>query len=103
MRADDAYKAIDPKPHLADRHADVFGLLSGPHVALPDDRRDARALAAERIARYAKAAGLDPDRASAWTRVRARSIEQWVAGLTQPSDEDLRWARELGRLAAALR
>ena len=102
LQADGAFKAIDPKPHLGDRHADVFELILDPFLELPQGRRDARALAAERLRRYAKAASLDLERAQTWTRVLARSIEQELTRKTSPGDWELQWAHRMGRLATAL-
>lgn len=68
LQADGAFKAIDPKPHLGDRHADIFELVLDPFLELPEGHRDARALATERLSRYAKAADLDVDRARVWTQ-----------------------------------
>ncbi len=102
LQADGAFKAIDPKPHLADRHADIFEFVFDPFLELPQGHRDARALAAERLTRYATAADLDADRARARTRVIARGIEEQLRRKASPSDWDLHWADRMRRLAAAL-
>ena len=102
LQADGAFKAIDPKPHLADPNADIFQLVLDPFLELPEGHRDSRALAAERLKRYVQAAGLDPDRARAWTRVIARGIEEQLRRKAPPSDWDLHWADRMRRLAAAL-
>jgi len=99
----DGYKVIDPKPHLGDRHADIFGLLYGDHVSLPADRDAASALAHARVACFAQAAGMNADRARRWTRLRARSIEQWVLAMDHPTDADRRWAQQMHAIAIALR
>jgi len=101
----DAYKVIDPKPHLGDRHADIFGLLYGDHVSLPSDRDAASALAHAhaRVACFAQAAGMNADQARRWTRLRARSIEQWVLAMDHPTAADRRWAQQMHAIAIALR
>lgn len=64
--------AIDPKPHLGDPHAEVFGLLYGaPPRFIPAHPRRAREHARRLVEVYANAADLDADRIAAWTRLRA--------------------------------
>jgi hypothetical protein len=98
----DGWKAIDPHAARADPHADVWGLLDPLVPPLPEAAADAARTARSRVARYAAAAGLDPARATAWTRVRARATASSLcaAGATPPADR--RWAQRLERMADAL-
>ncbi len=102
LLARDGWKAIDPHAARADRHADVWALLDPLVPALPGDGAGAIRTARERIARYAAAAGLDPDRTTAWTRLRARATAAELHASAAPAPEDRQWAGRLERMADAL-
>lgn len=103
LRDGQRWVVIDPKGVRGDRHADVWALIDPSVPLLPDDAGAARALARERVGAYARAAGLDPDRAAAWARLRARAVALGVAGAPSPSKDDTAWAVRLHRAADALR
>jgi streptomycin 6-kinase len=68
------WKVIDPKGVLADRHADVWGLIDPVMLeSLPEPPDAARVTAERWVERYAEAAEMDPARAREWTRIRARA------------------------------
>ena len=71
LRAGDGWKVIDPHGARADRNAEIWALICPEAPALPDDPVDAKRSARHRLELYSEAAGLDADRAAAWTRVRA--------------------------------
>ena len=62
---------IDPHGARGDRHAEIWALICPEAPALPEDVAEARRIAWSRLETYARAAGLDPNRAALWTRVRA--------------------------------
>lgn len=66
LRGPDGWRVIDPHAVVGDRHADVWALID-PLAPAPSGARDARAW----IARYARAADLDPRRAAWWVAIRA--------------------------------
>jgi streptomycin 6-kinase len=88
------WRIIDPKGVRGDRHADVWALLEPDAPALPVDPAAAAETAWSWVTRYAAAAGMDPGRAAAWTRVRAHAEATWIT--------DEAWAARLLALAAAL-
>jgi streptomycin 6-kinase len=88
------WRAIDPKGVRGDRHSDVWALLEPDWPALPADPDEAVRTAWSWVTRYAAAAGMDPERAGAWTRVRAAAEAAWI--------DDAAWAARLRALAAAL-
>lgn len=102
LRDGDRWVVIDPKGVRGDRHADVWALVDPSVPELPSDARAARRLAHERVALYAAAAGLDPDRAAAWSRLRARAGALALDAATTVSDDDAAWAVRLRRVADAL-
>lgn len=89
-----SWRAIDPHAVRGDRHADVWALVTPGLPGVPDDASAARPEARRRVALYAAAAGLEPERAAAWTRMRALA-----EALSEPGTA---WAERLARLAAAL-
>ncbi len=89
---DGDWRIIDPKGVCGDRHADVWALLEPDAPPLPSDAASGTAWAWVR--RYAGAADMEPERAGAWVRVRARAEAAWVT--------DAAWAARLRALAAAL-
>ncbi len=102
LRAGDGWRAIDPHAVRGDRHADVWALIDPLVPPLPADPQAARASARARIARYAAAAGLDPARATAWARLRARAEARAIEAAGDGADGDDRaWARRLHRFADA--
>ena len=102
LLARDGWKAIDPHAARADPHADVWALLDPRVPALPGDGRDAARTARGWVDRYARAAGLDPSRAAAWTSVRARTTAAGIHAQAEPSAADRSWAARLGGMARAL-
>jgi len=88
---------IDPKPHLADPHAECFALLErvGLINATPGT-----AWAAVRA--YAGAAELDADRVAAWTAVRARAEAILIERAADRPPRWSRWSHDLKRLATKL-
>jgi streptomycin 6-kinase len=97
------WKAIDPKALRADRHADIWALLDDKLVAaLPQDPRAAADRAAAWLDRYSRAAGMDPERARAWTRVRGLAeAAEFRTGRGRTPETDA-WASGMERMAAAL-
>ena len=72
LRAAEGWTAIDPTAIRGDRHADVWALIC-PQAPVDGRFR-------ERVERYSDAAGLDPERAVAWARVRAAAeCSDWIA------------------------
>jgi streptomycin 6-kinase len=89
--------AIDPKPHLADPHAECFALLERVGLIA------ATSLTAWAAARaYADAAGLEPERVAAWAAVRARAEAALIERAPDAPPRWARWAHDLRRLAAKL-
>jgi streptomycin 6-kinase len=88
------WRVIDPKGVRGDRHADIWALLEPDAPPLPPDPDAAAATAWRWVTRYATAAGMDAERAAAWTRVRAAAEASWIT--------DAEWAAQLRALAAAL-
>ena len=97
------WRAIDPHGALGDRHADVWALIDPSVPLLPADAGAARRTARSRVATYARAAGMDPDRAAAWARLRARAEALGIDAAPSPSADDVAWAVRLRRVADALR
>jgi len=86
------WRVIDPKGVRGDRHADVWALLEPDAPPLPGDRAAAARIAWSWVTRYAEAAGMDAERAAAWTRVRAAPEASSIT--------DAAWAARLRALAA---
>ncbi|MDW5593336.1 aminoglycoside phosphotransferase family protein [Conexibacter stalactiti] len=103
LRAGDEWRAIDPHALRGDRHADVWALIDPLAPALPDAPRAAAEEARRWLELYAAAAELEPERAAAWTCLRARAEALAIDrdGFTA-SDEDRAWATRLHRIANAL-
>lgn len=102
LTADGGWVAIDPHAVLADRHADVWALIDPLAPALPADAAAAARTARAWVARYAAAARLDHDRATDWTRLRARATALELEAGEQLDAGDAAWARRLHRTADAL-
>lgn len=102
LRAGEEWKAIDPHAVRGERHADTWALLDPLAPMLPADPAAARRTAWRRVARYADAAGLDPTRAAAWTRLRARAEALTIREQAQSTAADRAWAGRLRRLVDAL-
>ena len=88
------WTAIDPKGVRGDRHADIWALLEPDAPPLPADPDAATETAWSWVTRYATAAGMDAERAGAWTRARAGAEAAWIT--------DEAWAARLRALAGAL-
>jgi hypothetical protein len=86
----------------ADRHADIWGLLDPLVIDLPESPGEAIAEARLRVERYAEAAGLDSDRAAAWTALRGQAEALAIDGRPQASAEERAWAGRLHRMVDAL-
>src|SRR3954447_1490723 len=85
LRRGEQRVAIDPKPHLADPHAECFALLE--RVGLINATPKAAAAA---VRAYADPAGLDAERVAAWTALRARAE---AALVERAPDLPQRWSR----------
>jgi streptomycin 6-kinase len=97
LRSGNRWVLIDPKPHLGDPHADVFGFMYGaPLRDIPHQLAVGREYLRKLTATYATAAGLDRDRVVAWPRVRALAAALWA------QREDPHWDRELFHLLETL-
>jgi streptomycin 6-kinase len=97
LRSKDRWVVIDPKPHLGDRHAEVFVFMYGaPLRDIPHHPAAGREHVRRLTSIYANAAGLDRDRMTAWLRVRALAVALWA----QREEPD--WARELFHLLETL-
>lgn len=92
LRHGAGWRVIDPHAVRGDRHADVWALID-PLAPVPPDARSAWSW----VERYARAANLDPGRAAAWVRLRARG--EALGG----ADGDAAWAGRLHRIADLLR
>ncbi len=97
LRRGEQRAVIDPKPHLADPHAECFALLErvGLINATPNT-------AAAAVRAYADAAGLDAERVGAWTALRARAEASLVERAPDLPPRWSRWAHDLRRLATKL-
>ena len=72
LRGPEGWTVIDPTAFRGDRHADIWALIC------PQAPADGRIR--EWVGVYAAAAGLDPERALAWARVRAAAeCSGWLA------------------------
>jgi streptomycin 6-kinase len=96
LRDRDRWVAIDPKGVAGDPHLDVWLLLCPQAPPLPEER-GADELR-RRIEIYARAAGLDPVRATLWVGVIARAEAVLSADSAFPS-----WPDRLRGIAAASR
>jgi streptomycin 6-kinase len=92
-RADDGFVVIDPKPLVGDPHAESYGLLQSPQP-LSGDRSGDRDHVFGLLEAYRH--GLDIDRLSAWTRLRALAL------YTTAKREQPAWADQLARWIEAL-
>ena len=102
LRSGETWKAIDPHAVCADRHADIWGLLDPLVIDLPEGPGEAIVEARLRVERYSEAAGLDSERAAAWTALRGRAEALALDGRPQASAEERAWAVRLHRMADAL-
>jgi streptomycin 6-kinase len=102
LRSGETWKAIDPHAVCADRHADIWGLLDPLVIDLPEGLGKAIAEARLRVERYADAAGLDSERAAAWTAMRGQAEALAIDDRPQASAEERAWAVRLHRMANAL-
>lgn len=93
----DSGKAIDPHGARGDRHAEIWALICPEAPALPEHRDEARRIAWRQLRTYADAAGLDPEQAALWARVRARAEAESSDVVGDPA-----WAERLRRMAHAL-
>lgn len=97
LRAGDGWKAIDPHGARGDRHAEIWALICPEAPVLPEHRDEARRIAWRQLRTYADAAGLDPERAALWARVRARAEAESSDVVGDPA-----WAERLRRMAHVL-
>jgi hypothetical protein len=84
LRSGAGWRVIDPHAVVGDRHADVWALID-PLAPPPPDAATARGW----VARYARAANLDPGRAATWVRIRA------AAEVRNGADGDAAWRERL--------
>jgi aminoglycoside/hydroxyurea antibiotic resistance kinase len=93
LQAGDRWVVIDPKPVLADPHAECFAFLAAAeHVT------DAAV-----VDRYAQAAGLpDPQLLARWVRIRAITITAQRSDSERPTADSARWDAHLQALARML-
>ena len=93
LRAGDGWVVIDPKPVLADPHAECFSLLAAAECVT----------GAAVLARYARAADLPDARLLArWVRIRALIITAQRAESSTPTADSARWDGRLQALARLL-
>jgi streptomycin 6-kinase len=97
LRAGATWKAVDPHGARGDRHAEIWALICPEAPALPQTRSEANQVAWRRLRTYSDAAGLDPERAALWTRVRAGAEARSSDVVGDPA-----WAKRLQRMAHAL-
>ncbi len=102
LRHGGAWRVIDPKGVRGDRSADAWALVDPLAPPLPAGPRGARRAARGRVGAYAGAAGLDPDRVAAWTRLRARAEALGIDAAGQHDAGATGWAVRLHRMADAL-
>jgi streptomycin 6-kinase len=102
LRSGDSWKVIDPHGVFGERHADIWGLLDPLVPGLPDDPAAASLSAWQRLRSYAEAAGLDPERAGAWVRLRGLTEARDIESDAQAEPEERAWAVRLHRMADAL-
>lgn len=93
LRAGDDWVVIDPKPVLADPHAECFAFLAAAeHVT------DVAV-----VAGYARTAGLsDPQLLARWVRIRAIIAIAQHSESAEPSPDSARWIAHLHALARRL-
>lgn len=93
LRAGDGWVVIDPKPVLADPHAECFGLLAAAEYVTD------RAV----VDRYARLADLpDPRLLARWVRLRALITTAQRAESANPTADSARWDAHLHALARML-
>jgi streptomycin 6-kinase len=97
LRVDGSWKVIDPHGARGDRHAEIWALICPEAPALPEDPAEAQRSAWRRLETYAHSAGLDPNRAALWTRVRASA-----EAVSPEIADDPAWADRLRRTSQAL-
>ena len=93
LRAGDRWVVIDPKPVLADPHAECFAFLAAAeHVTDPAV-----------LDRYARVADLpDPQLLARWVRIRAIITTAQRADSAQPTSNSAQWDAHLQALARML-
>jgi streptomycin 6-kinase len=93
LRAGDGWVVIDPKPVLADPHAECFALLAAAEYVTD--------LAV--LERYARAANLpDPPLLARWVRIRATITTAQRSDSAKPTSDSARWDAHLQALARML-
>jgi streptomycin 6-kinase len=93
LRAGDGWVVIDPKPVLADPHAECFALLAAAEYVTD--------LAV--LERYARAAEMpDPRLLARWVRVRALITTAQRSESTEPTSDSAQWDAHLHALARML-
>jgi hypothetical protein len=93
LRAGDDWVVIDPKPVLADPHAECFAFLAAAEYVTDRAMLD----------RYAEIAGLsDPERLVRWVRIRALIITAERARSERPTADSAEWDAHLQALARML-
>jgi streptomycin 6-kinase len=93
LRAGDGWVVIDPKPVLADPHAECFGLLAAAEWVTD--------LAV--LERFARAADMpDPRLLARWVRVRAMITTAQRSESAQPTSDSAQWDAHLQALARML-
>ena len=102
LRDHDLWRTIDPQPVRADRHAEIQPLYEAALSFGPDRGRD-RDLAEQWLHVYTTTAGMDMQRARAFTKLRALIGARRIAGLPSASPRQSTLAAGLHRLAQALR
>jgi streptomycin 6-kinase len=93
LRAGDGWVVIDPKPVLADPHAECFALLAASEYVT-----DSAVLE-----RYAQAAEMpDPRLLARWVRIRALITTAQRAESAEPTSDSAQWDAHLQALARML-
>jgi streptomycin 6-kinase len=93
LRAGDGWVVIDPKPVLADPHAECFALLAASEYVTDPAV----------LERYAQAADMpDPRLLARWVRIRALITTAQRAESAEPTSDSARWDAHLQALARML-
>jgi streptomycin 6-kinase len=93
LRAGDGWVVIDPKPVLADPHAECFALLAAAQYVTD----------VEVLHRYAHAAAMpDPHLLARWVRIRALIATAQRAESADPTPDSAQWDAHLQALARML-
>ncbi|UJA19207.1 hypothetical protein HJD18_02635 [Thermoleophilia bacterium SCSIO 60948] len=102
LRDGEGWRAIDPHGVAGDPNLDCWALIDPRAPLLPEDPGASAAESERRIAVYAAAADLDPERVAAWSRVRARAEARRFDLSEAPTAGERDWGRRLHAWADAV-